>query len=155
MWIIIHTLTCLPTIFPSLIYNPVCDLIHVGFWDPFAVTISTFAQVFSIFLAPIYGCDTSVSIIHADILTAFHLYCSVYAGAPSAVYMFWNSSPSQRGISAAKCLLTKLTKSSRFGSSVSLASSSQAIKCACGKLQYWYSITWNVSSSLGNAKNCR
>ncbi len=42
------------------------------------------------------------------ISTAFCLYCSVYAEAPSAAYMFWNSSPSKCGISAAKCLLTKL-----------------------------------------------
>ncbi len=51
---------------PTLIYNPVCNLIYVWFWDHFAVTISTFAQVVSVFLAPIYGCGTPVSIIHAD-----------------------------------------------------------------------------------------
>ena len=54
-------------------------------------------------------------------------------------------SPSKRGISATKCLLTKLIRSSRFDSSMSWALSRHSAKCAC---DHWVFLVPNVHLHL-------
>ncbi len=63
------------TFHPSLIYNSICDLIHICFWDYFCATKYSFACVIFIFLAAIYDCGALGSIIYMH-NTSIAFFCS-------------------------------------------------------------------------------